>query len=212
MLATAYEDDLLLRNPASGVRVIVKDERPAKRKRLTADETKGLLAQIPVDHADLAFVIAATGLRIGEAFALVWADFATGSDGPTLTVSKSKSEAGRRTIPLSPATAKRLTRRQTARKPRMGDPIFANEHGQALDPHNWRRRVFNPAAMRAGVDWATPHSLRHGMASLMADHGYTAAQIASHLGHADGGVLAQRTYIHPVMIEAPAFVDEALGS
>lgn len=50
------------------------------------------------------------------------------------------------------------------------------------------------------------------MASLMADHGYSAAQIASHLGHADGGVLARRTYIKPAMIASPVFVDEALGT
>lgn len=48
------------------------------------------------------------------------------------------------------------------------------------------------------------------MASLMADHGCTAAQIASHLGHADGGVLAQRTYIHPAKIDV-AFLNEVLG-
>ncbi|MDP8910049.1 MAG: hypothetical protein M3N47_13260 [Chloroflexota bacterium] len=46
----------------------------------------------------------------------------------------------------------------------------------------------------------------------MADRGYSAAQIASHLGHADGGVLAQRTYIRPAMIEAPTFVDDALDN
>jgi hypothetical protein len=40
--------------------------------------------------------------------------------------------------------------------------------------------------------------------------GYTAAQIAAQLGHADGGVLALRTYVHADMIE-PDFVDEALS-
>jgi hypothetical protein len=34
------------------------------------------------------------------------------------------------------------------------------------------------------------------MASLMAERGYSPAQIAAHLGHADGGVLALRTYVH----------------
>jgi integrase len=90
--------------------------------------------------------------------------------------------------------------------------MFANARGKAMDACNYRSKVFNPSSERARVPWATPHSLRHGMASLMADHGYSAARIASHLGHADGGVLAQRTYMHPTMIDAPAFVDEALGS
>jgi len=50
------------------------------------------------------------------------------------------------------------------------------------------------------------------MASLMADQGLSAAQIASQLGHADGGVLAQRTYIHPAMVRDLDFIDRALGS
>jgi hypothetical protein len=43
----------------------------------------------------------------------------------------------------------------------------------------------------------------------MAERGYSAAQIAAHLGHADGGVLALRTYIHADPIPAD-FIDEAL--
>jgi hypothetical protein len=53
--------------------------------------------------------------------------------------------------------------------------------------------------------------LRHGMASLMAERGESPAQIAAHLGHADGGVLALRTYVHPDAIDSLDFVDEALG-
>lgn len=59
-----------------------------------------------------------------------------------------------------------------------------------IDGRNWRRRVFTPAAKGAGVPHATPHQLRHRMASLMASQGYSAAPIAAHLGHADGEQLA----------------------
>ncbi len=80
-----------------------------------------------------------------------------------------------------------------------------------MDDHNWRQRVFNPAAERAGVDWATPHTLRHGLATLMDEHGYTAAKIAAQLGHADGGALAMKTYVHAEMSEAPSFIDLSFG-
>jgi hypothetical protein len=46
---------------------------------------------------------------------------------------------------------------------------------------------------------------------LMAERGYSPAQIAAHLGHADGGVLALRTYIRTQPIDSPEFVDEALS-
>jgi len=70
--------------------------------------------------------------------------------------------------------------------------------------------VFKPAAKRAGVPWATPHKLRHGNASLMAREGFSPSQIASHLGHADGGVLALKTYIHSDRLTSTDFIDLAL--
>jgi integrase len=71
--------------------------------------------------------------------------------------------------------------------------------------------VFNPAAKYAGVPWATPNALRHGLASLMAERGYSPAQIAAHLGHSDGGVFALCTYIHSDPIGAANFIDDALS-
>lgn len=210
MLATAYEDDLIARNPASGVRVVVTATQEVKPKRLTPEETRLLLSKFPAEHADLAYVMAATGLRIAEVLNLCWSDFATGKDGPTLTVCMSKTPAGRRTIPVTSPTASRLTKLRTAAQAANDQPIFPSARGTHLDPNNFRRTVFRPAAKAAGLEWATPHTLRHGMASLMADNGCSAAHIASYLGHADGGVLAQRTYIHPTMVK-PDFIDDALG-
>ena len=39
-----------------------------------------------------------------------------------------------------------------------------------------------------------------------------AADIAAHLGHADGGVLAMPTYIHPKRLGSAEFMDAALGA
>jgi integrase len=211
LLATAYEDGLIRTNPAANVRVIAP-RTTARKRRLTPAETRALLAQMPPEHADLAYVLAATGLRIGEALSARWSDFGQSVDGrPALTVPKSKTPSGQRVIPLSPETLRRLVlRRSGAAFPAGGDPIFPNRFGRPIDAHNYRQRVFNPAARLAGVEWATPHTLRHGIASLMADHGSTPSQIASLLGHADGGVLALKTYIHAEMIDAPSFIDDAL--
>jgi len=213
LLATAYEDGKLKTNPASGVRVIVKDRRQRVPKWLTTEQTKALLAAMPIEHADLAYFVAATGCRISEALGVVWGDIGRDEDGrPVLTIRRAKTEAGLRTIPLSPETARRLTMRRTeARHAGDSDPVFPSATGTPIDPRNWRRRVFKPAAEAAGVPWATPHKLRHGLASLMANQGYSAAQIAGHLGHADGGVLALKTYIHADRLDSAEFIDEALS-
>ena len=162
--------------------------------------------------ADLCYLLAATGCRISEALAARWSDIGPDPDGrPCLTIPKSKTPSGERVLPLSPQTVRRLTKRRAeARFADADDPIFPSEDGTQLDAHNYRSRVFRPAAKRAGVGWATPHALRHGLASLMAQEGYSAARIAAQLGHADGGVLALRTYIHADPLEAADFVDEAL--
>jgi integrase len=213
LLATAYEDGLLRTNPAQGVRVIVRDRRPAKPKRLTTEQTRALLAAMPPEHADLAYFLAATGVRISEALRARWGDLGRDVDGrPTLTVHKSKTRAGERTIPLTPETLRMLTRRRAeATYAADDDPLFPTSSGTELDDHNYRRRVFNPARVAAGMPWATPHKLRHGVASLMAEQGYGAADIAALLGHADGGALALRVYVHP-KVRSVDFLDAALSA
>ena len=209
LLATAHADGYLRSNPTQGVRVIIRDERHQKPRRLTAQQTQALLKAMPAEHADLAYFLASTGCRISEALATRWRDIGQSSQGrPVLTIPKSKTPSGERTIPLSPLTVRRLTKRRADSRYADDDyPIFPSSTGTPLDPRNYRRTVFRPAAKLAGVDWATPHALRHGLASLLAEHGFSAAQIAAHLGHADGGVLALRTYIHADPLESADFVD-----
>jgi integrase len=42
------------------------------------------------------------------------------------------------------------------------------------------------------------HTLRHSAASFLAAAGVPASDIAAQLGHADGGALALRVYVHPL--------------
>jgi integrase len=196
LLATAYEDGMLNHRP--NVRVVVRDDRPAKRKHLTGAETKRLLAEIPEAHADLVLLLARTGARITETLNSVYGGIGLDPDGrPQLRFPKSKTEAGLQPIPLTPDAARMLTRRRAEAGATDSDLIFPNSAGKPYDRRGWTRTVFKPAAKRAGVPWASPHKLRHGVATLMAEQGYEAHDIARMLRHADGGALAQRTYMHP---------------
>jgi hypothetical protein len=53
------------------------------------------------------------------------------------------------------------------------------------------RRADLPAAIHV-------HTLRHSAASFLAAEGLPASDIATQLGHADGGALALRVYVHPL--------------
>jgi integrase len=208
LLNSAHDDGHLTHNPVAGFRVVIPGSRPTKAKRLTPAETVKLLAKIPVEHADVTHLMATGGLRPSEALNPRREDLGHDPDGnPILTIRKSKTVAGESSIILTPDTARMLTRRlNTLQDKRPDAPLFPNAVGGVYDRRNWTRRVFKPAAEAAGVSWASPKALRHGVGSLMAEHGFTAAQIAAQLRHADGGVLALRTYVHP---EQPnvAFLD-----
>lgn len=210
LFATAVAHELITTNPTREIPVAFADPRPKTPDWLSPEQTAALLAHIPAEHGDLVYLMATTGLRISEALGLRWREIGQLDGKPSLTVAKSKTRAGERAIYLSPETARRLTaRRASVDLSGDDDFVFPTKTGTQIDPRNWRRRVFSKAAEDAGLPWATPHSLRHGLASLMASEGRSAAEIASHLGHADGGVLALRTYVHAKPSEVD-FVDAAL--
>jgi integrase len=217
LLATAKATDVLEVNQALGFYVKVRGEprRAARPKYLTAEQTLALLEQIPPAHADLALLLSTTAARRSEPFKVRWENVSQDADGrPMISFPESKTQAGLEPIPLTPETARMLTRRRAEMGGAPDDLVFPSTTGTAIDPRNWARRVFKPAAERAGlVDkdgkvWATPHKLRHGVATLMAESGYNAHDISRILRHADGGRLAQQTYMHPT-VKSIDFLDDA---
>jgi hypothetical protein len=193
------------------VRVIVRDTRPANRKHLTAGETLRLLAEIPAEYAGLAYLLATAGARISEALTATYGGMRHDADvRPELRFNQSKTEAGLQPIPLTPETARMLTRRRTESDASDDALSFPNSNGNAYDRRAWTRRYFKPAAKRARVPWASPHQLRHGVATLMAERGYQAHDIARMLRHADGGALALKTYIHS-KVRSADFVGRRAG-
>ncbi|MDP9399378.1 MAG: tyrosine-type recombinase/integrase [Actinomycetota bacterium] len=207
MFAELVEDGKLPTNPAS-VRVIGQRERtPRQPKVLSPEQTQALLAEAPEAVGDLFYLLALTGLRISEALGLQWHDMDRDGDGqPVLHVRRQfyrgalreETKGGEdRVVPLQAALARRLLRRRAnSGYPRPSDPIFATVRGTHLDAHNVRKRL-RPAAERAGVPWATPHVLRHSIASLLYERGWTDVQVAALLGHKDAN-FTRRTYIRPV--------------
>ena len=61
--------------------------------------------------------------------------------------------------------------------------VFPNENGQPMDAHKWRRRVWYPLLLKAGVRHVRIHDLRHGFASLLLDQGESAHYVQAMLGH-----------------------------
>lgn len=191
LLATAHGDGLIATNPASGLRLPMEDT--AKRKHLEDDELRALYEATDPQWQLAIRLLAFSGCRISEFIALRWSDL--DFDLRTLRIdcqwdasSKSrippKSRHGVRTIRLTADLIADLRRWRLASKFSTDDhPLFPSRNGSPLNQSNFDNRVFRPAAKAAGLEWATPHSLRHTCGTRLARQGYRAEEIAAWLGH-----------------------------
>lgn len=141
--------------------------------------------------------LARTGVRVGEAVALQWADldltqrFAeirkTMKHGKLTTP---KSGKGRR-VDLSAQLAEVLRALSVERKEEklrygwkeMPPWVFLSEAGTPLDVDNFRRRVWPKLFAKAGLRQVRIHDMRHTFASLLIAQGETLAYIRDQMGH-----------------------------
>lgn len=85
--------------------------------------------------------------------------------------------------------------------------LFTTRDGQPLKDQHWRRRAFNTARAKAGLDGTgvRPHDLRHSYASFLAQAGVSLEKIRVVLGHDD--VRTSRRYAHLLPDHAMGVVD-----
>ena len=210
LLSGAYKraiaDDLLRENPTIHTS-ITKARRVVAKKSFTPEEARLFYAAALKDRWawPLAFMLL-TGMRIGEAVALTWADVGQEKDDGSVyvLVNKTRSEyqghayenspktaAGTRKVYLS-EDAQTLLRQLHERA-----KLEAEGHGNGIGPyifpspktgkpmkHDTLRGVMDRICRVAGVQRLTPHGLRHSFTSLMHAQGGTLTAISASLGHA----------------------------
>ena len=114
ILEAAVRDDLLASNPVRKTRL--PRRAPAKEKApISPDSLRALLEKLPEPSRSIAWLLAMTGLRIGELLALRWqdVDFKSGFISVRQSVYEGhfdvpKSTRSRRTLPLGPVCAEIL--------------------------------------------------------------------------------------------------------
>jgi len=187
---------------ANPVREVERLElRPKEARALTEDERTVWFAQLDGDPAavkkdlpDLTRFLLATGVRIGEALALLWSqvDFAAGTvevthtviriKGEGLTRQRTKTRAGERLLPL-PQWALSMLRARFMVGVRLDEPVFPNTLGKLRDPSGVHRDVRNARGTES-LAWITAHNLRKTTATILDEAGLSARQVADQLGHA----------------------------
>jgi integrase len=151
-------------------------------------------------------LMAYTGLRIGEALGLTWADI--DYEGGLVRVHRQlsrkrehaplKSEAGKREVILAPAIAKLLRERWLASPFKAKHHfVFANTLGRGIDYRDVSED-FRATLRRSGITASgrlSLHSLRHGYASLLISNGLNVVFVSRQLGHANANITLE-VYAH----------------
>lgn len=192
-LKYAVLDGRLSRNPAEGVPLPRAKARP--KRFLTHAEVDQLATECG-EYSVLIYALAYTGLRWGEVAALQVRDVDTLRR--RIHVRRAMAEVNGRTIIGTPKDHEirevafpafltdDLTRVLSGRP---GDALaFPSPDGAILRNGNFRRRVFDAAAERAGLAGMTPHGLRHTAASLAVQAGAHVPLVQRMLGHSSPSV------------------------
>ena len=225
----AVRDGLLARNPAA----VVKRPGVARREARHAaavDVIALLNAADGLRYRDVLVLIAATGMRRGEALAVRWTDIdldaglltvrgTLGRIGGKLVVSEPKTDRSRRTVPLgAPLVAMLRARRkqQAAEQLRAANQwqnnsglVFTTELGTPVEPRNILRTV-ETAAAKAGMEGVVVHTLRHSAAVAWLEAGVHIKAVADLLGHSSIAVTGD-IYGHTSDDMARAAVDGLAG-
>lgn len=207
ILESAVERGVIDRNPAKGKGRRVKSKRTKGSCLTNADQIQALLdaateldrvAVEPHCHVQRRAIVATlvyTGLRISELCALKWrdVDLANGR----LTVRKSKTEAGERSVKIRGALRDELSVIRPAEA--SGDAyVFPTRGGGQQTTHNLRARVVNKAAEKARETMTseggtfpekiTPHSLRRTFATVLFALGEPHPDVMAEMGHVDASL------------------------
>jgi integrase len=202
-LDAAVQADYLPRNPAIGVKL---PKMPTTEMRFLDHGQIHDLADASGDDGLLIYLLAYTGLRIGEAFALRASRIHVLRG--RITVAESLADVNGRLIFGPPKTHahREVGIPRSLREPlaaRLGalppdGLVFADTRGGPLRYGNWRRRVWNPAVAAAGLEGLRPHELRHTCASLLIAGGADAKKVSRQLGHASVQITLDRyTHLFP---------------
>lgn len=206
LIRLAIESEAIAADPTRNVRV-GKDagvQRPPITP-LSPTHVAALIAAVPEDYRLLVEVLAVTGMRQGEAFALTVGDLDLDRVPPQIWVRASWSPHGgghlkatktnkARIVVLPADTAARLAAHVAGKA--ADDPVFTTVNGCRISSSNFRERVWVPAVDKVRAedpslpDRVTVHELRHFYATTALVNGVDLVTVSKQLGHSATAVTA----------------------
>ncbi|HEX4169287.1 MAG TPA: site-specific integrase, partial [Bryobacteraceae bacterium] len=192
-------------------RGIRREDRPY----LSMAEYQQLLVPLPTQKDKIMTkLLYLGGVRRGELFALRWNDYngisllidsqinSKGNEGPP------KNEASHDYIALPTELREDLDEWRTwCPDSSPGAFIFPSHAGSPINHTNWRRRILEPAAKKAGLLRINFHMFRRGLATEMHHDGAVDKSIQGQLRHGDPNV-SRRIYMQTVSKEQQASIEK----
>jgi integrase len=190
VLAPTRHNQLVL-NPAENVPLPAERMKPPRF--LSQSEVDRLAAQMPEPYGAMVLVGAYAGLRWGEAAGLPVdvlrsrirvTSTAIEVRGHVTLGHEPKTRQSRRTVPV----ARWVMRQVEDHLARYVDPdpdalVFTAPRGGPLARPLFGRRVWHPAAKRAGLPGITFHGLRHSFVAILVAAGCNVREVSEWAGH-----------------------------
>ena len=206
-LRTAYEDDVIRKNPSKTIERLPKDPeedeaRDTIHRMLTADEVDRFLEEAKESwYYNLFVVMLYTGMRVGEASAFSLGDIhgdevfvhrtVVRTDKGYEVMNWTKTDAGTRTLPLQPQAQEAINRQrqieELLRTDRIVDlekPIFRMPKGGVIRPDRVNTEILR-ICKKAGVEKFTNHAFRATYISILVNSGLPLTDVLALSGHND---------------------------
>jgi len=192
-LGAAVDDGKIPANPLYGVKRLPVIREP--RRSLSAEQAERIRAEMPSRRDRVLWdLIYCAGLRTEEALAVRWSDIlGLSRAGGTLKIDRvftagqfrntTKTKRGRDVPVIAPLAQDLVEWHRESEPGREDDPVCSSRVGTPINLHNWRARIFNPAAERAGVGWAVPYTGRPTYISLQIHAGLSPVTVAALAGN-----------------------------
>src|SRR5438552_3809327 len=172
IMAAAEAAELIPSNPVRKTRFPRRGLTKPKAV-IAPEKVRDFLEALPEPSRSLAWLLALTGLRIGELLAVRWqnVDLEHGTLRMTETVYDGhfdvpKTQRSQRSVPLAAKAIQILA----ARKPAVMNPealVFATGTGTPFDRHNLTNKQLKPTCKQLGLVGVSWHWLRHANATLL---------------------------------------------
>jgi integrase len=189
-------------NPFEGL--LLPTVRKNEQRFFSEEELCQILTAAPEPDKTLYWLLAQTGLRIGEVLALTWdtldLDHAAVSVVSSVARGKlreqiTKTQAAKRIIPLSPRLVTHLQSFRSNWRANKSNLVFANTKGNPWKAENLLEGRLQPLLETLGIPKAGFHAFRHASATILSRMRVPMEIRRARLGHTDEEMTLRYTHV-----------------